>query len=323
MVVAPAFCRLFSPQCVGARFSASPTKERRGARISCRLPSIRPIINTLFVHSNGLGVTPILDPRGPGAILPAEVFYASSRRSFRFSVYCRGMNGRNPNLPRLARQVEGEPELLLAVIDALGSVTPRVRFAASKLLRLVSEKSPEALYPHFDCFVRLLSDKNGIFKWNAMLTLGNLAVADRKKKLDAMLGIYLAPISGKNLISAANTIHGAAAIARAKPYLTDEIAKGILAVEEARYATRECRNVAIGHAISALDECFPSPLNRHLVRSFADRRKTQGAPPATKRANSWRSGRRRVPPKLANFARFATIRFSRRSANRIPDYPLA
>src|SRR5207237_9222306 len=90
MVVAPAFCRLFSPQCVGARFSASPTKERRGARISCRLPSIRPIINTLFVHSNGLGVTPILDPRGPGAILPAEVFYASSRISFRFSVYCRG-----------------------------------------------------------------------------------------------------------------------------------------------------------------------------------------------------------------------------------------
>jgi hypothetical protein len=190
------------------------------------------------------------------------------------------LNGRNPNLPRLARQVEGEPELLLAVIDALGSATPRIRFAASKLLRLASERSPEALYPHFDCFVRLLSDKNSILRWNAMIILGNLAVADREKKLDTMLGIYLAPISGKNLISAANTIHGAAAIARAKPYLADEIAKAILAIEEARYATRECRNVAIGHAISALDEFFPSPLNRHLVRSFV-RRQTKNPRRAT------------------------------------------
>lgn len=183
------------------------------------------------------------------------------------------LSGRAPNLQGLAKQVEGEPELLLAVIDALGSVTPRIRFAASKLLRLVSERSPEALYPHFDCFVRLLEDKNSILKWNAMLTLGNLAVADHEKQFDAMLGVYLAPISRKNLIDAANTIRGAAAIARAKPYLADEIARAILAVEEARYATRECRNVAIGHAISALDEFFPSLLNRHVVLSFVRRQK--------------------------------------------------
>jgi hypothetical protein len=183
------------------------------------------------------------------------------------------LSGRAPNLHGLAKQVAGQPELLLAVIDALGSVSPRIRFAASRLLRLVSEESPEALYPHFDCFVRQLHDKNSILKWNAMLTLGNLAVVDHENKLDAMLGAYLAPISGKNLIAAANTIQGAAAIARAKPYLAEEIAKAILAVEEARYATRECRNVAIGHAISALDEFFPSLHDRHEVLSFVRRQK--------------------------------------------------
>jgi HEAT repeat protein len=97
------------------------------------------------------------------------------------------LSGRAPNLPGLARQVEGDPELLLSVINALGSVSPRIRFAASKLLRLVSERSPEILYPHFETFTRFLHDKNSILRWNAMLTLGNLAVADHEKKIDANL----------------------------------------------------------------------------------------------------------------------------------------
>lgn len=181
------------------------------------------------------------------------------------------LSGRAPNLLALARQVEGDPQLLLSVIDALGSVSPRIRFAASKLLRIVSEKSPEALYSHFDCFALLLHDKNSISRWNAMLTLGNLASADHENKLDAILEAYLAPISGKKLIDAANTMRGAAAIGRAKPYLAAEVAKSILAVEQARYATRECRNVAIGHAIGALEELFPSLENQQGVLSFVRR----------------------------------------------------
>jgi hypothetical protein len=183
------------------------------------------------------------------------------------------LSGRAPNLPGLARQLEGDPELLLAVIDALGSISPRIRFAASKLLRLVSERSPEVVYPHFETFMRLLHDKNSILRWNAMLTLGNLAAADRERKLDAILDAYLAPISGRSLIDAANTIRGASAIAHAKPYLADEIARAILAVEKARYSTRECRNVAIGHAVTALGEFFPSLYNQDMVLSFVRRHK--------------------------------------------------
>lgn len=183
------------------------------------------------------------------------------------------MSGRAPNLPGLAKQLEGDPKLFLAVLDALHSASPRIRFAASKLLRLMSERSPEALYPHFETFARLLPDKNSILRWNAMLTLGNLAAADCEKKLDLILDAYLAPISGKNLIDAANTIIGASAIARAKPFLADGIARAILTVEQARYATRECRNVAIGHAITALGEFFPSLYNQDVVLSFVRRQK--------------------------------------------------
>ncbi|PYT79933.1 MAG: hypothetical protein DMG40_14095 [Acidobacteria bacterium] len=197
--------------------------------------------------------------------MPALVEVADS------SVIAEALSVRAPDLLGFARQVAGDSELVLAAMDALGSATPRVRFAASRLLRIVSENSPAGLYPHFDFFVRLLRDKNSILRWNAMLTLGHLAAADHQKKLDAILDSYLVPISGKNLMDATNTIRGAASIARAKPYLADRIAKTILAVEKARYATPECRNVAIGHAIHALDEFFPLLQDQRAVLSFVKR----------------------------------------------------
>ncbi len=114
-----------------------------------------------------------------------------------------------------------------------------------------------------------------------MLALGNLAPADRENKLDAILEAYLAPISGSKLTDAANTMRGAAAIACAKPYLADHIVKSILAVEQARYATREGRNVAIGHAIRALDALFPPLQNQPGVLSFV-RRQTKNPRRATR-----------------------------------------
>lgn len=37
-----------------------------------------------------------------------------------------------PHLQALAKQLAGDPELVLAAVDALGSLSPRIRFAASE-----------------------------------------------------------------------------------------------------------------------------------------------------------------------------------------------
>ena len=197
--------------------------------------------------------------------MPALVEVADS------SLMAKALSERCPDLIDLAKKAEGDPELLLGAVDALGSVNPCTRFAAAKLLRILSERSPEALYPHFDALVRTLRDDNSILRWNAMVAIGNLASADRENKIDGILDDYLAPIPGPNLIDAANTMQGAAAIARAKPYLADRIAKSILGVERARYAKAECRNVVIGHAILALGEFFPAIQEQRDVQLFVRR----------------------------------------------------
>ena len=110
---------------------------------------------------------------------------------------------------------------------------------------------PELLYPHFDFFAAMLGHDNHILKWNATLTLANLARVDRESRIEAILDRYLDLIVGSNMITAANAMRGAAIIGVAKPHLVKRIVSRIMRVERAKYATPECRNVAIGHALRA------------------------------------------------------------------------
>ena len=175
------------------------------------------------------------------------------------------------NLPRLISQVKREPELLDALLTAVASDVARVRFGAAKALRNLSGRAPDLLYPHFDFFASFLRNENSILRWNAILIVGNLAAVDGERRVDRIIDGYLSAISGPHMIDAGNTMRGAAAIGVAKPYLADRIAMHILEVERATYATPECRNVAIGHAIESLDRLFPMIADKRAVQRFVSR----------------------------------------------------
>jgi hypothetical protein len=167
------------------------------------------------------------------------------------------------------------------------SAEARVRLAASKNLRDISQKTPEALYPYFDRFAELLSHENNVLKWNAILTVAYLAPADRGGKIEGIIHRYLAPISGPVMITAANTIKGAALIALAKPALAPTIANAIMKTEQANYATPECRNVALGHAISALQSMGGVLGDTRAALRFAARHADNPRPATARKAARW------------------------------------
>jgi hypothetical protein len=175
------------------------------------------------------------------------------------------------NFPRLISQVKREPELLDALLMAVSSDVARVKFGAAKALRNLSGRAPDLLYPHFDFFASFLRNENSILRWNAILIVGNLAAVDEERRVDRIIDGYLSTFSGPHMIDAGNTMRGAAAMGVAKPYLADMIARRILEVERATYATPECRNVAIGHAIESLDHLFPIIADRRAVQRFVSR----------------------------------------------------
>jgi hypothetical protein len=164
----------------------------------------------------------------------------------------------------------------------LDAPAARVKYSSLKGLRRLSQEAPQSLYPDFEKFVRLLDHPNSIFRWNAAHILANLARVDRSHKLAPLLGRFLKPIRGPQMIGAANVIQAAAVIAAAQPRLADKLAAGILTVGQAKYETEECRNVAIGHAIQSLDRFFESIPRQRAVLGFV-RRQLGNPRPATRR----------------------------------------
>lgn len=157
---------------------------------------------------------------------------------------------------QIAEGIIGEPGLLADVLEGMSARQASVKFGCSKVLRIISQKKPEVLYPSFDFFVNLLNSDNTFLKCDAILILANLAAVDSANKFEAIFDRYFAPVSGPVLITAANVIGGAARIALAKPALTDRIVHELLKVEDAEYQTAECRNIALGQAIISFEQFF-------------------------------------------------------------------
>jgi len=172
---------------------------------------------------------------------------------------------------KIAREVLGRPDCIPQLLEGLEAQEPRTKYGCSKVLRLVSETLPELLYREIDFFTRLLDSENSFLKWDAITIFGNLAPVDPDNRIEPLLGRFLEPIAGRVMITAANVIAGAANIALAIPRLADAIASAILRVERAKYATAECRNVAIGHAINSLDRFFDRIQDKDAVRDFVRR----------------------------------------------------
>ena len=157
------------------------------------------------------------------------------------------------------------------LIAGLSSERANVRFASAKALCHLSESDPARVYPYFDEILGLIRQPNHILHWNGLRILAGLAKVDGARRIEQILPEYLAPVAGPAMIGAAEAIAGGARIAAAKPHLAAEIVRNILRVESASYATPECRNVAIGHALKAFHHLTPLLEDTGPLKEFAAR----------------------------------------------------
>ena len=163
------------------------------------------------------------------------------------------------------------------IFAGLAADRPEVKYGCMKLLRRLGEEQPARLYPHFPRFAALLDSDNTFLQWGAIIIIGDLAAVDAENQIDRLLDRYLEPIAGPVMITAANVIGGAAKIARAKPQLTERIARAILRAETGVYGTPECRNVVLGHAVKGFDLFFghirePQPVIAFVRRQLKNPR---------------------------------------------------
>ena len=192
----------------------------------------------------------------------------------------------------LADQLIKNRRQIPELVEALQTEKSAKKYAYEKILRFVSERRPDLIYPHFDVFAGLLGSENNFLKWGAIMTVANLTAADTEKKFEAVFRKYFDPISGPTMITASNIIGSSVAVVRAKPALADAITKEILKVEKAKYWLKgslspECRNVAIGQAIDSLDQLYCQIENKARVTAFVKRQLKNTRKPVARRAGQF------------------------------------
>lgn len=180
------------------------------------------------------------------------------------------------DMAELVEHVIKDPPRIADLVSIVETEKSTLKFDCEKLLRLVSEKRPDLVYPYFDSFDRLLDSQNNFLKWGAIRTIANLAIVDAEDKFERIFKRYYAPILGPVMITAASIVGSSWKIAMSKPELADRIADEILRVEKAKYVNKgkpspECKNVVYGHAIDSFERFIHLVKNKEKVIRFVRR----------------------------------------------------
>jgi hypothetical protein len=197
------------------------------------------------------------------------------------------LSRKGANRERLAQKVIRDPGLLPEVFECLAADKPALKYGASRILRILSEEAPGLLYPQMERFIRNLESDNTFLICDATLILGNLTEVDAKNRIDKIFRRYFAPIRGPNLIIAGNLTKGATAMAVARPDLTEDIVGELLKVEKGHFDTDECRNIAVGAVIDALNQIFPQIQRPRRVLNFVRRQLQNSRPAVRKKADKF------------------------------------
>jgi len=195
------------------------------------------------------------------------------------------------NLQQTAKMTIKSPEIVKYLILGIEEENVRIKYGCNNTLLIISEKTPELVYPHFHIFKDYLSSEKKIIKWTAILIIANLTRCDNKNKFDEIFNSYFSEITGPVMITAANIIKGAAVIANAKPYLTEKIIQELFKIRDARYQTDECLNIVIGHTISSFDKFYKQITCKgevlEFVRGFINNSRTPTRNKAQKFIDKW------------------------------------
>jgi hypothetical protein len=135
------------------------------------------------------------------------------------------------------------------LLDAMYSRSKRVKNAAAKAVRIISEDMPELLLPYFDKFAELMRGDDTILKWISIDVIGNLSGIDSHDKVNQTILRHLClMLSDESMVTASHAIDSLGKIAAGKEKFRSQITKELLRVETIE-RNAECRDILLGRTI--------------------------------------------------------------------------
>lgn len=179
-----------------------------------------------------------------------------------------------PDLKLFINDVIEDKTILDSLFDIVATETSSIKYVCAKIMRMVSEKEPELIYPYFEILAKWIHHKNSFIKWDGIITLSNISAVDDENKFEDIYQDYFALIQDPQMVTASNVVGNAWKIVLAKPELENDITKKLLKVPDTVYLHKgspspECNYIVCGQVLECFDHYFNSSENQSEMINFA------------------------------------------------------
>lgn len=179
-----------------------------------------------------------------------------------------------PDLKLFLNNVIEDKTILDSLFDIAATETSSIKYVCTKIIRMVSEKEPELIYPYFEILAKWIYHKNSFIKWDGIIILSNISAVDDENKFKDIYQDYFALIQDPQMITASNVVGNAWKIVLAKPELENDITKRLLKVPDIVYLHKgnpspECNYIVCGQVLECFDHYFNSSENQSEMINFA------------------------------------------------------
>ena len=146
-----------------------------------------------------------------------------------------------------------DKKLLAELSEGLFSEKSALRYRNFKVIWLISNECPDALYGQWDFFENFLKSSDNTQKFYAIHVLANLAKVDRAGKFEGLFEDFYGVLNGDALIPACHVTYVSHKVVKAKPELMDKVTERLLNLDNAGYKHKE---LVVANAVSSFSEYF-------------------------------------------------------------------
>jgi len=177
------------------------------------------------------------------------------------------LSKKNVSVGSIAKKIVEDNKLLNEVLDNVDSDKAVVKYNSLNVLRFLSEKHPDVLYPEWNFFVKLLDNDNTFLRTIGLTIIANLSTIDTDQKFEETFNKYYGLLEDASMINAANVVASSGIIAKAKPQLQSKITKELLRIDKTHHSS-ECKNIIKGKAILTFEEYFDECREKKKIIQF-------------------------------------------------------
>jgi len=196
------------------------------------------------------------------------------------------LNNKNINIKAVAGKALKSEKLMATLLDSLWSKNETIRYNSHKVLFLITEEQPQALYSKWDHFVEFLDSDNTYHKLSAVLLVANLTGIDKDNKFERIFDRYYDLLDDKSFITAAYVAGASGRIAKAKPKLQTRITNRLLNIDKTHHE-QERKDLVKASIIEAFEEYIGQIRNKKRIVDFVKKQLNCKSPKTKKAAKEF------------------------------------